>query len=92
MGVLFPVWIMYLHQAEKTENDSAVGSLCSDSKFSEGDREAQPQTCSWVRLLSFSGLQRPGEEPGVEAELQGLLESLPGTLDPRALWSVPPSL
>ncbi|GAB1292599.1 VPS35 endosomal protein-sorting factor-like [Apodemus speciosus] len=45
-STLLIVPIVYRHQAEKTKHDSAVGSLCSDSKFSEGNPEAQPQTCS----------------------------------------------
>lgn len=40
----------------------------------------QPWAASW------------GGAKGQVAELQGPLESLPRTLDPRALWSVPPSL
>lgn len=65
----------------KQKNDSAVGSLCSDSKFSEGRQEAQPQTCSGEALIVLCGRQHPGERWKVKWQsLRGSQSPFPGHL------------
>lgn len=60
-GVLFPVWIMCLHQAEKTRKMARQWPLCSDSRFSAGTRRPSHSPALGEAFVLRFGRQRSAE-------------------------------